>query len=100
MRAPVVVVTLVLCASSAAAECAASGRKMFAAGLDALNAGDLAAATRTFYDLVEAQPDCPEARNNLAVALVEEGRLQEAAAELRHAVAVAPDYERARANLD
>jgi tetratricopeptide (TPR) repeat protein len=91
--------TLLLSASAATAECRPSGRKPFVAGLEALNRGDLPVAAQIFYRLVEAQPRCAEARNNLAVVFVEQGRLDEAAEQLRQALEVNPDYRRARVNL-
>jgi hypothetical protein len=93
------VAVMVFCATPAAAECHLSGRKLFAAGLEALSAGDVAAAAKSFYILVETQPDCAEARNNLAVAFVEEGRLDDAKAQLNAALRVRPDYPLARRNL-
>ncbi len=94
-----IVAAAVLCATPAAAECQPSGRKLFAAGLEALSAGDVAAAIRSFYILVEVQPDCAEAHNNLAVAFVEEGRLDEAKVQLHAALRARPDYPLARRNL-
>ncbi len=89
-----------LSASTGTAQCRPSGRKPFAAGLEALNQNDLPGAAKAFYQLVEAQPRCPEARNNLAVVFVEQGRLDEAAEQLRQALQVDPKYRRARVNLD
>jgi len=89
----------VVCAIGASAECRPEGRQQFRAGLEALAHHDLAVAAAQFTALVQAQPDCAEARNNLAVVQVEQGRLSEAAAELRRALELRPDYERARVNL-
>ncbi len=89
-----------LFASTGTAQCPPSGRKPFAAGLEALNRNDLPAAAKAFYQLVENQPRCPEARNNLAVVFVEQGRLDEAAQQLRQALQADPNYRRARVNLD
>jgi hypothetical protein len=83
----------------ARAQCEPSGHAAFAAGLDALSDGDLAAATRIFFQLVQTQPACPEARNNLAVLFVEQDRLVEATAQLQRALELNPTYERARVNL-
>jgi tetratricopeptide (TPR) repeat protein len=93
-------VILLLCAaSSALAECRPAGRESFAAGVKALSRGDLTSADRIFEELVQQQPDCAEARNNLAAVLVEQGRLAEAAEQLRRAVELQPSYQRARVNL-
>jgi hypothetical protein len=87
------------CAATAAATCPPEGRAVFAAGLEALARGALSPAAARFDDLVQQQPGCVEAHNNLAVVEVEQGRLNEAAAELRAAMRLRPDYERARLNL-
>jgi len=65
-----------------------------------LDRGDLTAAAAAFDTLVRTQADCAEARNNLAVVFVEQGRLREAAEQLRRAVELQPDYHRARLNLE
>ena len=91
---------LIWCGTMALAECSPAGRDTFAAGLEALNRGDLTAAEEAFNELVRAQPDCAEARNNLAVVLVEQGRLDDAAEQLRRSVELRPDYPRARFNLE
>ena len=92
-------VALLCAASLARAQCDPTGRPTFDAGLAALHGGDLTVAAARFEELVKAQPRCAEARNNLAVVLVEQGRLSEAAEELRRAVALQPEYHRARLNL-
>ena len=92
-------VVSVFSAVTAFAECRPEGRKQFAEGLEALARGDLAAAAAQFTVLVQVQPDCAEAHNNLAVVQVEQGRLREATVELRRALELRPDYERARVNL-
>ena len=89
----------VLAASQVRAECLPAGRATFAAGLQALNSGDLDTARARFEELVNEQPNCMEARNNLAVVLFEMGRPEEADAQLRQAVELDPDYRRARSNL-
>lgn len=91
---------LVLWAISATAQCDPAGRPTFAAGLKALSSKDLPAAAKAFGDLVKAQPNCAEARNNLAVVLVEQGHIAAAAEQLRLALQARPDYKRARVNLD
>jgi len=90
---------LTSCAAVAAAECRPEGRATFAAGLEALARGDLSVAAERFSDLVETQPDCAEAHNNLAVVEVQQGRLNEGAEELRLTMQLRPDYGRARLNL-
>jgi len=92
-------ILLASCAAVAAAKCRPEGCATFVAGLEALARGDLSLAAVQFTNLVQAQPDCAEARNNLAVVEVEQGQLSEAAEELRVAVELRPDYERARSNL-
>lgn len=72
----------------------------FAQGLAALQAGDLEKAERLFRDAVALRPGSAEARNNLAVVLVEQRRFDAAAEQLREALRLQPDYERARANLN
>jgi hypothetical protein len=85
--------------TTAAGECRPEGRAIFTAGLEALAHRALSVAAEEFGNLVQAEPDCVEARNNLAVVQVEQGLLNEAAEELRVAVRLRPDYERARVNL-
>ena len=99
-RSPWLAVVVLAWASLARAECAASGRRAFVAGLEALDRGDLSAAARVLYELVESQPRCAEARNNLAVVFVEQRRLEEAAEQLRRALDEEPDYRRAQINLE
>lgn len=90
----------VLSGATAIAECQPGGRNLFAAGLEALSAGDLAAASRSFYRVSESQPECAEAHNNLAVVFFEQGRIDEAEVQLRAALRVNPDYQLARRNLE
>jgi tetratricopeptide (TPR) repeat protein len=73
--------------------------EIFATGLEAIGRGDISAAEVAFNELIKLQPDSAEARNNLAVVLVEQGRIPEATALLRRALELRPDYDRARANL-
>jgi tetratricopeptide (TPR) repeat protein len=93
------VIPLLCAAAPALAECRPAGRAAFTAGVTALSRGDLTAASRIFEELVQLQPECAEARNNLAAVLVEQGRLAEAADQLRQAVELQPGYHRARVNL-
>jgi ketosteroid isomerase-like protein len=94
-----VVLLVLLAGSPAPGECLPSGRATFAAGVEALGRGDLQTAEERFDELVKTQPNCAEARNNLAVVLFEMGRSAEANAQLRHALAINPGYRRARFNL-
>lgn len=92
-------IALLWMTSGAAAQCRPEGRATFIAGLEALARDDLPAASASFTALIESEPDCPEARNNLAVVEVEQGRLAEATEQLRRAVQLRPEYERAKMNL-
>ena len=92
-------ILLASCAAVAAAECRPEGHATFVAGLEALARGDLSLAAVQFTNLVQAQPDCAAAHNNLAVVEVEQGRLKEGEEELHAAVRLRPDYGRARLNL-
>jgi len=95
-----VALTLSLAASTASARCDPSGRQSFIRGLESLNQGDLPAAARIFYQLVQVEPGCPEVRNNLAVVFAEQGRLEEAAQQLQQALQLDPAYQRAHLNLE
>jgi tetratricopeptide (TPR) repeat protein len=86
-------------AGPAYGDCRAGGRKQFTAALQALARDDLAMAARLLLELVEAQPDCAEVRNNLAVVFVEQGRLQDAADQLEEAIRARPHYALAQRNL-
>ncbi len=90
---------ILVSASQASVQCDPSGRAAFVEGLELLSHGNLPAATRIFFQLVQSQPACPEARNNLAVLFVEQDRFDEAAAQLQQALQLNPAYERARVNL-
>ncbi len=99
MRRTCLALLVVCVASTAGAECRPEGRPLFAAGLQALAQHDLPGAAAKFAALAAAQPDCVEARNNLAAVRMEQGRLVEAAQELRAVTQSRPDYMRARSNL-
>ena len=99
MRALRALIVILLLASQARAECLPSGRATFAEGLEALSRGDMHTAFARFEKLVQEQPDCAEARNNMAVVLFEMGLPEEADKQLRQAVELNPDYQRARSNL-
>jgi Tetratricopeptide repeat len=98
-RVGLLAVALACWAAVAPAQCRPSGRATFVAGLQALSRSDLKAAGDAFSRLLKEQPDCPEAHNNLAVVLVEQGQLALAAEHLRRAVQLRPEYQRARLNL-
>jgi len=72
----------------------------FDSAIDRLRHGAFVEAEAGFREVLRHEPNCVEARNNLAAALVEQHRLEAAAEQLREAVATRPDYTRARANLD
>lgn len=71
----------------------------FARGLEALQRGEVEAAERAFRAVIAIRPDGVEARNNLAVVLAEQRRMDAAIEELREALRLQPEYERARSNL-
>lgn len=93
-------VAVLLAAAKALAQCDPSSRAAFATGVEALGRGDLPGAAARFEEIIRSSPDCAEARNNLAVVRVEQGRIDEAAYELRRALRARPDYYRARLNLE
>ncbi len=92
-------VLLLSVAASAGAQCRPEGRPLFASGLKALAERDLPRAAAQFAALVASEPGCAEARNNLAAVKTEQGRVAEAAQDLRLVVQSHPDYLRARSNL-
>lgn len=61
--------------------------------------GDLAAAIRTYQQILQFFPQVPEASNNLAVLLAEEGRLDEAKATLEQAFRAQESYAAVYDNL-
>lgn len=64
-----------------------------------LQAGDHAAAERSFRRAVDAAPTSAVARSKLGVALAQQGRVDEAIAQFSHAVALHPTYAPAHSNL-
>ncbi|HTS70577.1 MAG TPA: tetratricopeptide repeat protein [Terriglobia bacterium] len=70
-----------------------------AGGINAFEHGDLALAEREFRGAVEASSGNPEARENLAMTLAREAKLDEAVAELKQVLAVRPDWTEANYNL-
>ena len=72
----------------------------FQLGVEALSRGDLPAAAKMFDDLVKGGGGSAEVRNNLAVVLAERGQIDAAAEQLRRALELRPDYQRARLNLE
>ena len=59
-----------------------------------------AAASEQLGLLAQAMPNDPGLHNSLGVCLVKCGRLEEGIAELRRAIALAPDFKQAKENLD
>jgi tetratricopeptide (TPR) repeat protein len=72
----------------------------FQSGIEALSRGDLPAAAQAFDELVAREGGSAEVRNNLAVVLAERGQIDAAAEQLRRALELRPDYQRARLNLE
>ncbi|MGD0947614.1 MAG: hypothetical protein ABSA52_09295 [Candidatus Binatia bacterium] len=72
----------------------------FQLGVEALSRGDLPAAAKMFDDLAKGGGGSAEVRNNLAVVLAERGQIDAAAEQLRRALELRPDYQRARLNLE
>jgi tetratricopeptide (TPR) repeat protein len=77
-----------------------SSARVFRSGVEALSRGDLPAAAQVFGYLVAKESGSAEVRNNLAVVLAERGQIDAAAAQLRRALELRPDYQRARLNLE
>jgi tetratricopeptide (TPR) repeat protein len=73
---------------------------VFRSGVEALRRGDLPAAAQVFGYLVAKEGGSAEVRNNLAVVLAERGQIDAAAEQLRRALELRPDYQRARLNLE
>jgi tetratricopeptide (TPR) repeat protein len=68
-----------------------AGAGEFAEGVKAFNAGDFAAAAKSFEAAVEKQPELAELRVNLALAYFRLSRQPEAVAQLERATALAPN---------
>src|SRR3989454_7333276 len=64
-----------------------------------LQAGEYAAAERAFRQALESDPDSAVARSKLGVALAQQGRLDEAIAEVSKALSLRPTYAPAYSNL-
>jgi len=77
-----------------------SSASVFRSGVEALRRGDLPAAAQVFGYLVAKEGGSAEVRNNLAVVLAERGQIDAAAEQLRRALELRPDYQRARLNLE
>jgi chromosome segregation ATPase len=73
---------------------------VFTTAIEALRRGDFDVAEAGLREVLRIDPRCVEARNNLAAVLVEQHHLEAAAEQLREALAMRPDYTRARANLE
>ena len=61
-------------------------------GVEAMNAGQLSAAVKTFRKLLAAHPGWAEAINKLATVLYLQGRPEESIAYCRQVVALKPDH--------
>lgn len=83
-------------AGSAAFEAA---RERFLEGLDALQAGDLAAAEAAFLASLAALPGRPSTLTNLGAVRLKQGRAADALAPLQQALQVEPGNVEARAHL-
>ena len=57
-------------------------------------------AIAQFDEALAIEPTDPQARTNLAGALLRDGRIDEAIAELEEVLRVTPDFQPARRNLD
>jgi Flp pilus assembly protein TadD len=88
----------ILLASIALAQ-SADVDQLFRAALDAQQRGDFAAAIRDYRRLLQAHPDLPDARANLAAALVHVGRFEEAISEYRAALKSEPNNAVIHLNL-
>jgi Flp pilus assembly protein TadD len=62
--------------------------------------GDLAGAAREYGEALRRDPSCAEALNNLGLLYLDQGRPIEARAALERAIALKPEYQEARLNLD
>lgn len=71
----------------------------FHAGYDAANAGDLETARRSFAEVVRLEPRIPEGHAALGSVLLNLGRPQEAAAELKRGLALKPGDPNMEMNL-
>ena len=90
---------LAILVTAAAVHAATPNREDFAGGLAALVERDFRVAEARFRAVLASDPDSYEAHNNLAVALAEQGRDEEAQSELQTALRIRADYDRARQNL-
>ena len=73
------------------AKAAPAGAGEFAEGVKAFNAGDFAAAAKSFEAAVEKQPELADLRVNLALAYFRLSRQSDAVAQLERAAALAPN---------
>ncbi|MFN3946386.1 MAG: YaiO family outer membrane beta-barrel protein [Allosphingosinicella sp.] len=76
-----------------------AGEELYREGVAARHAGDHRRAVALLRQLVDAEPGNADAQLQLGLALMAEGRLDEAEAALRRTLAIAPDYADARAAL-
>src|SRR6266404_1980222 len=72
---------------------------LYQQGLRSLQKGDLAAARAAFEKVVQLAPNAAEAHNSLGWVLLKTGHPDEAAAQLRTAVKLKPDFMEAHINL-
>ena len=79
---------------------AATGTLLDVEGELRLRQGRYAEAVALYRSLAEAQPDNAEAHSNIGVALYHLGRPSEALASFQRALALDPDLESARSNLE
>ena len=73
-------------------EAGPDARRTLDEGVDAMNAGRLAAAVKTFRKLMAAHPDWAEATNKLATVLYLQGRPEESIRYCQKVVATKPDH--------
>jgi YaiO family outer membrane protein len=92
----VVALALALCVSAAPPETA---QQLYEQGVKARLAGDTALASELLRRATEAEPGNADAHLQLGLALMAEGRLDEAESALQRTLQIAPGYEDARIGL-
>jgi tetratricopeptide (TPR) repeat protein len=70
------------------------------AGVLLLERNDYRAAENALRESLMLEPDSPEALNNLGIALASQGRIDEAVLQWQRALAIKPDLQNARENLE
>jgi tetratricopeptide (TPR) repeat protein len=73
--------------------------QLFSSAVDAQQRGDYAVAIRDYEKLLQSRPNMGEARANLGAALAQTGRLDDAIAQYKLALPIAPDKDGVRLNL-